>query len=49
MMPMVFWASFRPWLVAMKAEETIWSFLKAVFTVRGWAFTNTHVSSTMSR
>ena len=27
--PMVFWASLRPWLVAMKAAETICSLVKA--------------------
>ena len=37
MRPMVFCASFVPWLTDMKAEESIWSLLKALFIFRGCA------------
>jgi hypothetical protein len=49
MMPMVFWASFKPWLVAMNAEEAICNFLNRWLTRDGGVCTKSQDRETISR
>ena len=47
-MPIVFWASFEPWLKAMNAAETTWSRRNRSLIRRGFARRNTFRITTMS-
>ena len=47
-MPIVFWASFEPWLKAMYAAETTWSRRNRSLIALGCARRNTFSSTTMN-
>ena len=48
MTPIVFWASFEPWLKAMYAAERTWSRRNRSLIRFGWARRNTFSRTTMS-
>ena len=41
MIPIVFWASFEPWLNAMYVAEPTWSFRNRSLSRCGWAWRTT--------